>query len=169
MFIARPKYYTRRYNYAHRKFVRNQAIHHSSRSQASNRFLSRGDADKISRAAPCDHHQETVPERTVDKAQQDPHRHADIERRHIDYCLNITGIRVSRNVCQLMAKVDGRWDLIGLLRALPVEVPHDAASVAAAGDDPVRLIAYQYEREYPGRDLRAVLEKAKDFDVALRE
>jgi hypothetical protein len=86
---------------------------------------------------------------------------------YIGYRLNILGVRVWRDHCQLVA-ADGRgqWTPIGAPRSLPVYVPSDASSI---GLDALLLTAYQYDKEQPGSDLRQVLAQTKDFDVALSE
>jgi hypothetical protein len=57
------------------------------------------------------------------------HRHADHTNNHIDYCLNILGIRVWKESCQLIAKSNGDWTFIGPKWDLPVEIPIDERSV----------------------------------------
>jgi hypothetical protein len=74
------------------------------------------------------------------------HRFADPDANHIDYCLNILGVRVWRDVCQLIAKSDGQWTFIGPKWDLPIEIPTDEQSLKDAGTDTLRLTAWQYER-----------------------
>ena len=96
-------------------------------------------------------------------------RSADQSKKHVDYCLNILGIRVWRDVCQLIAKGNGDWGFIGPKWALPIVIPTDEQSLKGAGSDTLRLTAWQYEREHPGTDIREVLSQRKDFDAALAE
>ncbi len=86
----------------------------------------------------------------------------------IGYRLNILGVRVWSDRCQLVAKdADGSWIPLGPSRPLPVYVPADPARIAP--DDTLVLTAYQYDMERPGSDLRAVLARTKDFETALAE
>jgi hypothetical protein len=84
----------------------------------------------------------------------------------IGYRLNIIGVRVYRECCQLVARVGDEWMHIGLPRALPISLPDDMRSV---GLDPMLLTIYQYEAEFPGSDLLDVLALRKTLDEALRE
>lgn len=97
------------------------------------------------------------------------HRYADPEQNHIDYCLNILGIRVWKLQCQLIAKTDGNWTSVGPKWDLPVEIPRDEKALKGAGSDTLRLTAWQYEREHPGTDIREVLSQATPFEVALSQ
>ena len=94
-------------------------------------------------------------------------RNADRERQHIDYCLNILGIRVQEHSCHLIAKGDGNWSAIGPKWDLPIHIPQGDVELRAIGTDTLRLTAWQYEREHPGTDLREVLSQTKSFKVAL--
>ncbi len=95
------------------------------------------------------------------------HRSADEAARHIDYCLHLLGIRVWKEACQLIAKVDKGWVTIGPQRDLPVELPAEA--LAAAAGDGFILTVWQYEQEHPGTDIREVLTGKKTFAAALAE
>ena len=84
----------------------------------------------------------------------------------IGYRLNVIGVRVYREYCQLVGRVDGDWTTMGPPRELPVTLPDDPAEIAA---DALLATVSQYERERPGTDLLDVLSRRKDFDVALNE
>jgi hypothetical protein len=86
-------------------------------------------------------------------------------KHYIGYRLNILGVRVYRDYCQLVARVADDWVTIGSPRNLPVMVPADPRE---AGSDPLLLTAFQYEQEKPGSDLIDVLAERKDFDSALK-
>jgi hypothetical protein len=96
-------------------------------------------------------------------------RFADSSARHIDYCLNILGIRVWETQCQLIAKGDGHWGPIGPKWDLPVQIPADEMTLRSAGADTMRLTAWQYQMEHPGTDIGEVLSQQKTFSTALRE
>jgi hypothetical protein len=96
-------------------------------------------------------------------------RFADPARGHIDYCLNILGIRVWEKTCQLIAKGDGHWEPIGPTWDLPIEIPTDDKSLKHAGNDTMRLTAWQYANEHPGTDIREVLSQKKSFADALQD
>jgi len=83
----------------------------------------------------------------------------------ISYQLNILGVKVWRDRCQLIAKdSSGRWQTIGAPRQLPVLIsPHAEPDQS----DTISLAARQYHFERPGSDLCEVLAQTKDFDVAL--
>jgi hypothetical protein len=84
----------------------------------------------------------------------------------IDYRLNLLGIRVWKDSAQLIAKRSGnQWDTIGPRQSLPVRFPHILSELSAA--NAFVVTAYQYDNEYPGSDLRAVLALEKDFDKAI--
>ena len=97
------------------------------------------------------------------------HRNADSNLNHIDYCLNLLGVRVWRNSCQLIAKGDGNWGPLGPKWDLPIEIPKTPSELKTAGTDTLRLTAWQYENEHPGTDLREVFSQQKDFSTALSE
>ena len=97
------------------------------------------------------------------------HRNADTKLSHIDYCLNLLGIRVWSDRCQLIAKGDGNWLPLGPKWDLPVEVPLDATALKQSGTDTLRLTAWQYLNEHPGTDIYEVLSQRKPFDQALNE
>ena len=97
-------------------------------------------------------------------------RYADQSASHIDYCLNILGIRVWEHACQLVAKTsNGSWASLGLQWELPIEIPHDEVTLRNAGSDTLRLTAWQYEQEHPGTDIREVMSQRRPFAVALTE
>lgn len=96
-------------------------------------------------------------------------RVVDRAARQIDYRLNILGIRVWENACQLISRSGLEWGTMGPPRDLPVHVPQNAAELQAAAADTVRLTAYQYNAERPGSDLVEVLRKSKDFAWALMD
>lgn len=87
--------------------------------------------------------------------------------RWIGFRLNILGIRVWADGCQLVAKSGDQWVTLGQRRELPVEVPRTAEDLTEAASDPLRFTAYQYVSEHPGTDLAEVLGRQKDFDFAL--
>jgi hypothetical protein len=78
--------------------------------------------------------------------------------------LNILGVPIDRDDCQLVARNGTEWQVIGAQRALPVELPED---VRELGSDPLLLTAFQYDQQHPGSDLRAVLAKRENFDEAM--
>jgi hypothetical protein len=84
----------------------------------------------------------------------------------ISFRLNIIGVRVYRDYCQLSAKSGSEWHAVGPPRSLPLTIPNDPAEI---GSDPLLLTTYQYEHEQPGSELYDVLAKRKDFDRALKE
>lgn len=87
--------------------------------------------------------------------------------KYIGFKLNLLGIRVSRDDCQLLAKDgSGRWAPLGPARPLPIDVPTDPSKI---GPDALILTAFQYDMERPGSDLRVLLAKKKDFEAALNE
>lgn len=87
----------------------------------------------------------------------------------IDYRLNILGIRVWKNACQLIAKSGADWSTVGAQRELPVHVPRNSEELRSASSDTVRLTAYQISVEQPGSDIAAVLDGSKAFAAALHE
>jgi hypothetical protein len=97
------------------------------------------------------------------------HRNADKTLCHIDYCLQLLGIRIWANSCQLTAKGNGNWGPLGPKWDLPIEVPQDAEALKTAGTDTLRLTAWQYMNEHPGTDICDVLSQKKQFDNALNE
>jgi hypothetical protein len=94
-------------------------------------------------------------------------RIVDRAAQQIDYHLNILGVRVWRNSCQLSARAEGNWTSIGPKRNLPIDIPRYEQSLQAAGSDTLLLTAWQYEQAHPGRDIRAVLSGKLKFDTAL--
>jgi|SRR5579871_2255700 len=87
----------------------------------------------------------------------------------IDYRLNILGIRVWRNRCQLIAENGKGWIPLGPRWDLPIQVPRNAEELKAVGLDALRLTAYQYGLQVPGSDLVEVLGGKKDFASAVTE
>jgi len=87
--------------------------------------------------------------------------------RVVDYRLNILGIRVWENACQLIARSGNDWTALGPRWDLPVHVPGNADELKSAVADTLRLTAYQYNAERPGSDLGEVLSKARSFESAL--
>ena len=94
-------------------------------------------------------------------------RNADLDKRHIDYCLNILGIRVWEASCQLIAKGDGEWASIGPKWDLPVHIPRTKDELRDSATDTLRITAWQYELEHRGTDIREVLSQDMPFSVAL--
>ena len=85
----------------------------------------------------------------------------------IGYRLNILGVRVWKDHCQLVARDSrGAWTPFGPPRPLPVKIPEDPSRV---GSDALLITALQYEAERPGSDIRDVLAQKKDFEAALYE
>ena len=85
----------------------------------------------------------------------------------IGHRLNILGVRVWGDKCQLVAKTDREWMTLGPPRRLPIEVPRNADDLTRAAHDPLLITAYQYMAEYPHSALAALLSKTKDFDTVL--
>lgn len=86
----------------------------------------------------------------------------------IDYRLNIIGVRVWEDACQLISKdANGSWSTLGPRWDLPVHVPRNNQELKAASADTLRLTAYQYVTEKPGSDLVEVLARTVDFQTAL--
>lgn len=78
--------------------------------------------------------------------------------------MNVIGIQVYRDYCQLVGRVDGEWETMGPPRPLPVE-PRAGADPALS--DTLVATICQYDSERPGSDLLDVLARRKDFDAAL--
>lgn len=89
------------------------------------------------------------------------------EERWIGFRLNILGIRVWDDACQLVAKSGNQWVTLGQSRCLPIQVPRTAEELADVATDPLRLTAYQYVCEHPGSDLDELLAKRKTLDSAM--
>ena len=87
----------------------------------------------------------------------------------IDYRLNILGIRVWEDSCQLISRSGAEWITLGPRLDLPVHVPQNAKEPQAAAAEPLRLTAYQYCAESPGSDLGGILNKTEDFSAALHD
>jgi hypothetical protein len=85
---------------------------------------------------------------------------------YIGYRLNILGVRVWKDRCQLIARRGDQWMPLGPSRPLPVKIPHDPAQI---GTDTLLLTALQFDAEQPGSDIREVLAQTKDFETALRD
>jgi hypothetical protein len=85
----------------------------------------------------------------------------------IGYRLNILGIRVWPDKCQLVAKSGTEWVTLGPPRPLPVQVPRNAEELARAAYDPLLLTAYQYIAGTPDSDLAEMLAQRKGFATAL--
>ena len=88
--------------------------------------------------------------------------------RWIGHRLNILGLRVWEDACQLVARNGNDWITLGPARDLPVQIPRNAEELRAAASDPLSLTAYQYVTEHPESDLRELLAKTKDFETALK-
>jgi|SRR5882672_10565510 len=87
--------------------------------------------------------------------------------RWIGFRLNILGIRVWEDACQLVAKNEKQWVTLGQSRRLPVHVPRTAEELAETASDPLRLTAYQYVWAHPGSDLEELLAKRKTLESAM--
>lgn len=87
--------------------------------------------------------------------------------RFIDYRLNILGIRVWENSCQLISRSGEEWTTIGPRWDLPMHVPQNSEELRAAAAEPLRLTAYQYCADSPGSDLARMLSQVEDFSVAM--
>jgi hypothetical protein len=87
----------------------------------------------------------------------------------IGYRLNILGIRVFEDSCQLAAIGCGNWSTLGARWDLPVHVPETSEELKLAASDTLRLTAYQYVMANPGSDLADVLAKRKDFASAVHD
>ena len=96
-------------------------------------------------------------------------RVVDDEYQYIDYRLHLLGIRVAVSECRLIARGDGHWEPMGPICPLPIEFPSGPEIITTASTDTLRLTAWQYDREYPGTDLRLVLAQRKHFVAALKE
>lgn len=92
-------------------------------------------------------------------------RIASPSERFIDYRLNILGIRVWGDSCQLIAKSAAEWSTIGPRWDLPMHVPKNAEELKAAAAEPLRLTAYQYCEETPESGLAEVLDQTRDFST----
>jgi hypothetical protein len=93
-----------------------------------------------------------------------------LTERWIGYRLNILGIRVWKEDCQLVAKTSGdRWETIGPRRTLPVHIPQNVEQFKDLGADSLQITAYQYAGLPKNSDLVEVLSQQKDFEAALRD
>ena len=61
----------------------------------------------------------------------------DVIARSADYRLNLLGVRVWEDSCQLIAKGEGSWSTLGARRLLPLEVPTTVDQLKGIGDDPL--------------------------------
>jgi hypothetical protein len=86
------------------------------------------------------------------------------EKHSIDYRLNRLGIRVWTDSCQLIARHEDNWRVIGLQRSLPVYLSKEQEEGFV---DPLDATALQYAAENPGSDLVDVLCRHKPFAAAL--
>src|SRR5688572_30466494 len=98
-------------------------------------------------------------------------RYVDPAGDFIDYHLNLLGVRVTSQSCQLIARsaTGGHWEPLGPKWPLPIEIPGNVESLEAASSDPLRLTAWQYDVECPGSDIREVLSGQRDFRSAIRK
>jgi hypothetical protein len=96
-------------------------------------------------------------------------RFVDQHERFIDYRLNLLGIRVWPQCCQLVSRNGNEWIALGPRLDLPIDVPRRREELKDAAGDTLRMTAYQYDAERPGSDLLEVLRRAKSFNAALRE
>ena len=93
----------------------------------------------------------------------------DTAGRWIGYRLNILGIRVFEDSCQLVAIGRGNWETLGPRWDLPIHVPETPEELKLAASDTLRLTAFQYVMANPGSDLGDVLAKRKDFESAMQD
>lgn len=91
----------------------------------------------------------------------------DRKEKWIGHRLNILGVRVADDHCQLVAKAGKDWITMGITRALPIRVPVTAEELLSAANDPLLITAYQYMAEYPDSNLARLLSKELDFDSVL--
>ena len=77
---------------------------------------------------------------------------ADRERQHIDYCLNILGIRVQEISCHILAKGDGNWASIGPRWDLPIHIPQNEAELRGIGTDNLAVTAQEVRRHLMNGD-----------------
>jgi hypothetical protein len=87
--------------------------------------------------------------------------------RWIGFRLNILGIRVWEDSCQLVAVNQGHWVTLGPRWNLPVHVPETTEELKAAVFDTLRLTAYQYVNQNPGTDLADLLSCRKGLETAM--
>src|SRR5690242_972687 len=90
------------------------------------------------------------------------------KERWIGYRLNIIGIRVWENECQLVSISRGQWNMLGPRWDLPVHVPETPEELKAAVADTLRLTAYQYMNENKRSDLADLLARRKEFETAFQ-
>jgi hypothetical protein len=91
------------------------------------------------------------------------------EEKWIGFRLNILGIRVWDDGCQLVAKNGDQWVTLGPRRNLPVEVPRTPEELKEAAADTLRLTAYQYVCEHKKTDFAELLAKRKTLDSAMMD
>lgn len=94
-------------------------------------------------------------------------RYVDPDRGFVDYHLNHLGVRVSEHECQLVARTDGHWNVVGPACPLPIEIPSDAETLQASANNVIALTAWQYDLECPGSDIRRLMSGRKAFATAL--
>jgi hypothetical protein len=80
--------------------------------------------------------------------------------------LNLIGIRVYRNYCQLVSRIGGEWMPIGPPRSLPLTISSDPEHIR---NDALLATVDQYEREWPGSDLTDLLTQRKSLGDVLNE
>ncbi len=95
------------------------------------------------------------------------HRFADKKLNHIDYCLELLGIRVWEKSCQLIAKGRGERGSLGPRWDLPAEVQRDPKGLKTDGSETLRFTAWQCTEKHPGTDIAEVLSQRKEFSLAL--
>jgi hypothetical protein len=86
----------------------------------------------------------------------------------IDYYLNLLGVRVWKDACQLISRSGPGWSPLGGQRPLPVRIPLTPAETTEDWVDELRMTAYQYQIENPDSDLAEVLSQTRDFFIALK-
>jgi hypothetical protein len=75
----------------------------------------------------------------------------------IGHRLNILGVRVWADKCQLIARSGAEWLTLGPPKPLPIQVPANAEELSRAARDPLLITAYQILAEHPGSKLAALL------------
>ena len=85
----------------------------------------------------------------------------------VSYRLNLLGIAIWNDRCQLLARNErGDWKPLGAPRTLPIQLPDQVDSLQF---DALLLTAYQYDQQNPGSDLRELFAQTKSVEQALRE
>lgn len=90
----------------------------------------------------------------------------ELHQLYIDYRLNILGLRVWKDACQLISKNGRDWGTLGPAHSLPITIPVSPNETTEDWVDELRMTAYQFQFEYPDSDLVDVLTKKKDFSEA---